>query len=372
MSRASNAFSVLQATAAVASIAILLWSVGLPSLRFAEAASVTGFSDTLSTSEPSTAADHTIVFVTPTGITADSQTIVLTFDSEGQNFDLTDIGIEDVDMYEDGVLETFAGNWNVTVNTSLDTVTITSLSPGGRIAAGATTTIEIGTHATADGSPDTQIVNPGSAQSYDVQVDVNSGTDTGETRVAVLSTVNVTASVDTLFTFSVDGLVGGTSVSGTTTRGTTTATSIPFGKLSPGVASTAAQQLSVVTNARNGFVVTVEADHMLESTNGADIDGFIDGAYTNVATTWQAPGGTVGQENEYGHWGITSDDTDYFASGEYVSASTTPVEVFAHTGPTDGTGSGLTYVGYTAEITSLQEAADQYQATLTYVATPVF
>lgn len=371
MNRASNAFSVLQATAAVASIAILLWSVGLPSLRFAEAASVTGFSDTLSTSEPSVGADHTIVFVTPGGV-ASGQSIVLTFDSEGQAFDLTGIGIEDVDMYEGATLETFAGNWSVTVNTSLDTITITSLGAGGVIAPGATTTIEVGTHADADGVPDTQITNPGAAQSYDVQVDVNGGTDTGETRVAILSTVNVTASVDTLFTFNVAGLPGGTTVSGTTTGGTTTATDIPFGKLDPGVASTAAQQLSVITNARNGFVVTVEADGMLRSTNGADIDGFINGSYTSTSTPWQAPGGTVGQENEYGHWGITSNDTDYFAAGEYVSASTTPVQVFTHTGPTDGTGSGLTNVGYTVQITSLQEAADQYQATLTYVATPVF
>lgn len=369
MSRASNAFSVLQAIAAVASIAILLWSIGLPSFHFAEAANVIEFSDTLSTSEPTTAADHTIVFTTPSGV-GNGETIVLTFDAAGQAFDLTGIGVEDVDMYEGVTLETFSGNWSVAVNTSLDTVTITST--GGTIAANATVTIQIGTHAVADGSPDTQIVNPTTAQSYTIDVDINSGTDTGETRVTILSQVTVSASVDTLFNFTVTGLPGGSSVSGSTTGGTTTATTIPFGQLDPGVASTAAQQLSVVTNARNGFVVTVQADGMLASTNGADIDGFIDGAYTSTPTAWQSPGGTVGQENEYGHWGITSDDTDYFASGQYVSASTTPVSVFAHTGPTDGTGSGLTNVGYGVEITSLQEAAEDYQAVLTYVATPVF
>ena len=40
MYRASNAFSVLQATAAIVGLAILLWSFGLPSLRFAEAANL--------------------------------------------------------------------------------------------------------------------------------------------------------------------------------------------------------------------------------------------------------------------------------------------------------------------------------------------
>ena len=51
-----------------------------------------------------------------------------------------------------------------------------------------------------------------------------------------------------------------------------------------------------------------------------------------------------------------------------------PVVLAVHTGPTDGTttGQGTTRVGYTAEVSSLQEAADDYQATLTYVATPTF
>jgi hypothetical protein len=44
------------------------------------------------------------------------------------------------------------------------------------------------------------------------------------------------------------------------------------------------------------------------------------------------------------------------------------------TGTTDATGDdvGETFVGYQIEITPLQEAADDYQTILTYIATPTF
>lgn len=380
MHRASNAFSVLQATAVTATIAILLWSVGLPSIRFADAANVTSYSDTLSDSAPGVVSDHTIEFVSPTGI-ASGETIVLTFDPDGQAFNLTNIGEEDVDLLENGVAESVGTNWLVTVNTSADTITLTSQGAGGVIAADATTTILVGTHATNDDTPDTQIVNPGSPGSYEITASAGSS-DTGATRVAIVNTVQVTASVDTLFNFTVTGVVGGEAVNSENTTGSTTATSIPFGVLEAGTASTAAQDLTVVTNARSGFVVTVQTDQQLTSSNGADIDGFIDGAYTDVPVQWQAPTPSVGDEDTYGHWGITTDDgtvgsNDFnvgLGGDRYVSASTTPVEIFNHDGPTDGTGNGegTTRVGYKVQISALQEAAEDYQATLTYVATPVF
>lgn len=379
MTRTSNAFSVLQATAAIVGLAILLWSLGLPSLRFADAANVTGYSDTLSNSAPTAASNHTISFRTPTGV-ASGQTIVLTFDPAAQSFDLTGIGQEDVDLLENGVAESVGTNWLVSVNTTADTITLTSQGAGGVIAAGATTTVLVGLHATNDGSPDTQIDNP-AVGSYEISVAAGPS-DNGTTEVAIVNTVNVTASVDTLFTFSVAGTALGTSVNGAhTTGGATTATSIPFGQIDADTASTAAQMLTVVTNAKSGFVVTVTADGQLDSSTGADIDGFRNGNYDTTPTSWVAPAETLGDEDTYGHWGLTSDDaaltsgyTDLYGTGLYVSASTTPVEVFRHNGPSNGTGMGVgtTTVGYRVERTALQEAAEDYQAVLTYVATPVF
>ena len=78
MHRTSSSFSVLQATAVIVAMSILLWSLGLSSFRFAEAANVTTYSDTLSNSAPGELSNHTIVFTTPTGV-ANTETITVDF-----------------------------------------------------------------------------------------------------------------------------------------------------------------------------------------------------------------------------------------------------------------------------------------------------
>ena len=382
MHRTSNAFSVLQATAATVGLAIILWSFGLPSLRFAEAANVTSFSDTLSDSAPGAVSDHTIQFTTPTGV-ANGSTVVLNF-SNGPfvvgSVNYTDIDVATTSDFTVGpscaLTERVGASWSGT------TLTLTFCSgDGGSIPANGTTTIEIGLNATSQVAGNAQLTNP-AIGSYQIPLTAGAS-DSGETRVAIVNTVLVSASVDTVFTVTVDGVSGGEVVNtADTTGGITTATQIPFGTLTANNASTAAQDLTVVTNARSGFVVTVQADQQLVSSNGSDIDGFANGNYNNSPIPWAVPGATPGDEDTYGHWGITSDDNTVGANlfqvgtggNRFVSASTTPVEIFNHNGPTDGTGNGegTTRVGYKVETSSLQEAAEDYQATLTYVATPVF
>ena len=380
MIRASNTFSVLQATAAIVAFAIILWSLGVPSLRFAEAANVTTFSDTLSDSAPSAVSNHTIEFVTPTGLVG-GELISITFPAEftgiaGLDFNDLDLSVNGSD--EDLAAAAATTDWGV--NASGPVIDIESGTD--TIGAGATVTIEIGTNATNGATGDTQITNPATSTSYEIEVDV-AGNDTGSTRVAIVDTVTVSASVDTLFTFEVTGVTSGTLVNtADSTGGDTTATEIPFGELLADTASTAAQNLEVSTNAANGFVVTVQTDQQLSSANGADIDGFRNGNYDATPVAWESPGVTPGNENEYGHWGISSSDTtltaglsDLYSGGDsFVSASTTPVEVFRHDGSSDGSvaGEGTAQVIYKVEISALQEAANDYTATLTYVATPVF
>ena len=383
MHRTSNAFSVLQATAATLGLAILLWSVGLPSLRLAEAAAVTSYSDTLSDSAPGVNADHLIRFTTPTGV-VNTQTIVITFAGA---FDPTSVDFTDIDV------ATSSGNFSLAANcvgSAMasaafvgDILTITMCSgDGGLIAPNGTTTIEIGTNATTGTVGDQQINNPATPGSYKISLTAGAS-DTGETQVAIVNSVEVTASVDTLFTFTVAGVVNGQPVNTADMTGaSSSAVLIPFGRLVADTASTAAQDLSVVTNARNGFVVTVETDQQLSSSNGAVIDGFIDGGYNSTPVAWDTPGALAGNPGTYGHWGLTSEDATIGANtfrvglggNRFVSASTTPVEIFNHNGPADGTGNGegITRVGYKVEVSALQEAAQDYTATLTYVATPVF
>jgi len=359
-----------------------MWSLGLPVLQFAEAANVVSYSNTLSNSAPSELSDHTVVFTPPSGV-GNTATITLDF-SDGPfvvgSVDHTDIDIATTSDYTvDG---TCTGSNQVSaafVGTTLELVFCSGVA-GASIPSNGTTTIEIGENATFDVAGNAQLQNPG-VGSYQIPL-VAGASDTGETRVAIVENVTVTATVDTIFTFTVNAVASGTPVGVDTTGGPTTPTDIAFGELQADTASTAAQNLEVSTNAANGFVVTVTADQQLTSANGADIDGYRDGNFDTSTSTWSSPGATPGLENEAGHWGLSSDDTtitgsltDFYNGGAgFVSASTTPVEVFRHDGPADGSvaGEGTANVIYKVEVTSLQEAADDYTATLTYVATPVF
>ena len=223
----------------------------------------------------------------------------------------------------------------------------------------------------------------------------NTENDIGRTRVVIIDQVEVTAIVATTFDFVISPVDVGTSVGGENTTGSSSTTTIPFGILEAGTPEFIAQQLNVTTNAAGGFVVTVEKDGALQSSTGADIDEFTDsdegtGEYDTPAA-WQSPDGnlTFG-ENGWGHWGMVAVDNDLHSADtafanddEYIAVPSTPRAVFAHNGPTDGlvgTGGpdtstddvGQTFVGYKVEITPLQEAGDDYNTTLTYIATPCF
>lgn len=380
MFRTNSTFTLLQALTAVVTFAILLWFVGVPSFR-AEAANVTSFSNTLSDSAPGAVSNHTLTFVTPTGLDA-GQSISINFGT-GVFTGIDGITEDDVDLVVNGVDEDLAAaasgaDWGVSA--AGDVIDITSGTD--TIADNATVTIRIGTNAVTGATGSNQITNP-AVGSYQITLTVDQ--DTGETRVAIVDVVTVTAAVETIFDFTVTGVDAGGTVNGDTISSTSSADAIPFGVLTADTAKTAAQDLQVNTNAANGFVITVTADQQLTSATGADIDGFVEGAFTSVPEQWEGPVPILGDDDTYGHWGITTNDStiyedlsDHFdvtGTGRfYVSASTTPVEVFRNDGPSDGTtqGLGLTRVGYTVEVSSLQEAGDDYTATLTYVATPVF
>jgi hypothetical protein len=362
--------------AMLVAMSVLVWSVGAYSS--AQAANLTNISDTLSDSDVSVPADHTIQFTIPTGsagVTA-GDTITVTFPA---GFAMGSVAFGDVDLSVNGADQTLAATplgatWGAAVSGQVLTLT----SGTGVATAGQVVIIKVGTNATGGVN---QVTNS-TAGSYELVVTAGAA-DTGRTRVAIIDNVLVTASVDTTFNFVVSGLATSTVVNGTSTTGSTTATAIPFGKLNAGEIKTMAQKLDVTTNARNGFVVTVEQDQNLLSSTGADIDGFANGTYTNVPAVWTAPTNVITDENTWGHWGLTTDDSDLatnlgagndFTGTKFVAASTTPRAIFAHDGPSDGTTQdiGTAEVGYQIQISSLQEAGDDYSTILTYIATPTF
>ncbi len=369
-------------------LAITYWATGLPGTLFvAQAAQLSSLKDTISTSAPGVGADHTIEFTTPTGVPADGSTIVISMPT---GFDVTSITEDDVDITDDTVdltTDTVCGAVNAAVTISGQDITIEICNGGGgAIAADSAVAIEIGTNATASGTGANQVVNHADEGSYTVSV---AGTmeDSGDTSIAIVESVQVSAAVGTLFTFSVTGVDEGVTVNDETvlTSASTTATSVPFGTLAPNVPKVLAQELRVDTNALNGFSVTIEADQTLTAGNNATIDAFADGSPVASTTTWSKPSGTVGSTDTYGHWGITSDDddisglaTDNWGVGEAAYRGdfiNNPLEVFFNDGPvtsSSGVGVGSTTVAFKIEVSPLQEAATDYTANIMYIATPVF
>ena len=366
--------------ATLVACAMVMASIGV--YQTAHAANLTLVSNTLSTSEPAVASAHTILF-TATNDIGPAENITITWDSQddggaGQDF----VDIDTITTAGDLLVDVDGGG---AAAPTWESVTADSLTISG-VTATAGDTVEI-VVAEAAG-----IINPTTLDSYEIEIAVaNTENDIGRTRVVILDTVDVTAIVATTFDFVVSPVDVGISVNGEATTGSSSTTTIPFGILEAGTPEFIAQQLNVTTNSAGGFVVTVEKDAPLESSTGADIDEFVDASGTDTPTAWVEPGGTLaGTETDWGHWGLVAVDnnlqsagTAFSATDQYIAVPSTPRAVFAHNGPTDGQVGiggpdattddvGQTFVGYKVEITPLQEAGDDYNTTLTYIATPSF
>lgn len=374
-----NVSASFRVIATLVATAVVMWTLGVS--HFAQAANIKEVYDLLSDSAPGASANHTIQFATPTGV-ANGSTIVITFPAE---FNINGVASDDIDIatttnYSVGADCLAAEDVGASFAGQILTLTFCS-GDGGYLPANATSTIEIGTHATTGSTGNTQIVNPTDPdfgnESY--EIDISAGADSGSTRVVILDTVEVTANVLTTFDFTVLPNGVGEDVNGETTTIGSSSTTIPFGTLTAGDPEVISQDLTVQTNAIHGFVVTVEQDQHLLSSTGADIDNFANNNNSVVPAVWGALAPNVSNENTWGHWGVTTEDSDTtraaeFGVNEWLGVSTTASVIFSHTGPADETtpGIGSTTVGYKVEITALQEAADDYSTTLTYIATPTF
>lgn len=359
----------MKLTALFLIFALTLMTVGiLGIIGKVKAANLQNVKDTITNSAPSETSDHDIQFDAPSGLSA-GQTIVITFDPHTNAFNLGTLGVGDSIATGFTIVSSCGGGSDeVTMATSTDPDRVTFTVCSGDSISSGSKRIQF---------QNQKITNPGSIGSYVIRIQWGTA-DSGDTRVAIVDEVTVTAEVETTLTFTVTGINEGVVVNGVTTTGTTTATSVPFGVLSPGTPKFLAQQLSVGTNARNGFVVTVVQNQNLLSANGADIDLFIDGGATATPTDWTSPSNVLDQENTYGHYGVTSNDSDLnggeFNGSKFAGNIVTPRQIFSHNGPADETtqDKGRASVGYMIEIGTLQEAANDYNNTLTYVCTPTF
>lgn len=317
--------------------------------------------------------------------------------AEGAPFELANDRLSDSDL---GV----AANHTITIthNTSLaqnEYFSVTLPAPFGDITLGAVT-CPSGTTASAPSAEEarctadgplasgtkiiilTGITNPFSAGSQVITVASHQAggavIENATVSVAIINNIDVSAKVDSALSFEIRPVATGTDINGALTTLTSATTSLSFGRLSVGTSSIAGQEVRVITNAAEGFSVTVEQDQNLTSAAVSDIDAFVDGTST-APQAWQAPGGLMDFEWTYGHMGLTSDDGtlssgDYFGNDLWVGfASTTPQEILFHAGPADGItqDKGMARVGYRIQISGLQEQGD-YSSVITYIVTPTF
>jgi hypothetical protein len=202
--------------------------------------------------------------------------------------------------------------------------------------------------------------------------------DSASVAFATLTTTSiaVTASVDPTFVFSIaaanTGAVNGATINVTTS----TANTIPFGTLSSGAPKIAAHDVSVTSNSKNGYTVTVKTLADPPLVDGANnIDKF---SGTNASPTlWSSPAGSTANINT-GFFGYTTNDAvlgtgtpNRFTStpNVWAGATTSPLEVaYSATGVS---AAEVTRVGWQAEVNGLQPAG-AYTGTVILVATPTY
>jgi hypothetical protein len=360
-------------------VSLFAWSFGFQYLQTAHAAgSLSSISDTLSESRPSYFANHTIVFTNPTSTIAAGQTITYTFDPLTNAFG-TLAGITLANVTSTGmtiVSSCSAGTANVTMTTSTNVLTFTMCGADTGIVPSTTVTLR------TIGAP---IQNPSSTGSYIIRL---GGTQPngGDTRIAVVNGVNVTAAIATTFTFTVSSLPTSTTLgNNATTTGNDSSTTLPFGTITPNTHNELGQQLNVTTNASNGFAVTIHEDQDMMSSKGNTIHLFSNANATSTPSPWTSPTNIINNPLTYGHLGITSDDTSSTVVGGPSFGTSTPLYagsfnptstlmVFGWNGPADGVTQnvGAAKVAVRLEIGSLQAAGNDYSNNLIYVATPVF
>jgi hypothetical protein len=186
--------------------------------------------------------------------------------------------------------------------------------------------------------------------------------------------VTVTANVPPSLTFTVTGVNMGTNVNGAVTNVLTTSTDVNFGVFTGADNKVGAQDLTVSTNATNGFVVTIQKEGDFIS-GGADTINDFTG--TNASpTTWASPPGS-GTESYFGYttndYTLSQTEINRFNTNKWAKAESIPYEVMYHTDPINGItqGQGTTRIGYQMEITNLQSAGI-YETKVMYVCTATF
>lgn len=200
-------------------------------------------------------------------------------------------------------------------------------------------------------------------------------TDDVTGKIAVIESVRVTATVDPSITFKIEGTSAG-SHCGLTTDVATTATSVPFGVLTLNTFRSAAQKITVSTNAVSGYSVTaIENERMsnLATSPTYIIDTLCDSGLCSqtVDGTWATPtahsgfGYTIAQVSGTPTIAPTAPNFRHFPN---IVASEAPSQIMSSTTTAN---SEAVDVCYQIAVNATQPAGT-YENQITYTATASF
>lgn len=335
-----------------------------PVRSYVYAAQVTSAKDTLSTLKESQNADHTIEFITPTGITA-GQTFTITFPTgftlaaeNISNWDFAVSAAGSCASFSDKTIALTASGTTWGFDITGQVVTFTSGTD--TVAAGRCIQLEAGTNA---GGAANTIVNQTAAQNATDAKILIGGTmaDSGSIAVEIVADndVTVNATVDPSITCAFTGL-------------TTTFASLTTGAVSTSDTNTT---ITISTNAASGVVINVR-----DEGNGTNPGLYKSSSPTYLIASADATlsAGTDGygiQGSASGGSGATlSIDATYNVSGNVVGGLVRTAFPAASTEIATGTGpmaSRVLTVVHKAAVSGLANAGS-YTDTITYSCTGVF
>jgi hypothetical protein len=330
------------------------------------AAELNTLSDTQTSVKVSTLSDHTIQFVTPTGVGA-GQNIAITFPA---GYIMGTFSVTNID-FATSTSSSCSGFTDATVASSSSGLTwgvaqagqvITITSGTAVIPANRCIQIKIGSNATFGGAGVSQITNPASSNIYTTTLGGTFG-DTGSitTNIITNDTIALSGTVSQSLTFSISTstLYFGILSSGLSKYASSTDTS-------GSIVDSPAHTLTIGTNAPSGFTLTVRGQTLTSQQNYLNTISAIGGIAASSTPGTEQFGLRV---SETGGVGITIDPT--FAQSTsygYDGTATSSTLVASGSGSTpDSTYS----VSYLANIAAVTEAGT-YSANLIYVATANF
>jgi tRNA threonylcarbamoyladenosine modification (KEOPS) complex Pcc1 subunit len=336
-------------------------------VELAFAAALNTLSDTQTSVKVSNLSDHTIQFVTPTGISA-AQAITISFPN---GWSLGSIGASSTDFatstsasctgFTDALINNGAAS-GISWGFSSTTQSVTLTSGSAVIPANRCVQIRLGANAISQASGTSQITNPSSATSS--IINLTAGSDTGQITVNIIAddTVAMTGTVNQSLSFviSTSTIYFGTLSSSNAKYASSTN---PLGDTSETVAHT----LAVGTNAPSGFSLSVRGQTLTSQQNASNT---IDAIGASAAST------TVAGIEQFGLRATQAGGTNVSVSVPYSFSTSYGYAATATSSSVLAIGTGATPVStlsvrYGVNIAAVTEAGT-YAANLIYVATANF